>query len=135
MPTSRTRYSWTHTDLAKVSDRKPRSASGEWTIEDLVQLTGLPPNTLRQYQVRGEFNPNKLASVVLFLARWGKQDLRETLVRSSVMEAPKKAGSVPDSLRGVVEWMASHGNDQFKHKILRSAMGGNRKSGARSAKK
>lgn len=122
-----TKYVWNQTDLAKSTHRSPRVAGGEWDIGDLEKLTGMPGNTLRQYQIRKLWHPSNLESLALFLARYGKQELREALVRMTVLPAPKKPAT-PDSLRGAIEWLASQGDDDLKHRILRAAMsGGGRK--------
>jgi len=120
------RYYWDYPSLSKVSRGVPRSAAGEWTIADLMDLCGASENRLRQCQVRGEFDPFDIASVVPFLARRGPIELRQRLVVFTFSK-PGRKSPPPKSLAGLVEWLARFGTVAYRQKILLAALGTERK--------
>lgn len=67
-----------HTMVGRTKD--------EWSFgyDDLERITGLPRDTCIQHRVRGQFDPEKLETVVYYLLRHAKQDIREELVLSLV---------------------------------------------------
>ena len=52
--------------------------------EDIMELTGLSKNTLYQYRVRMQFDPDDLRSIVLFVARHGTPELRRDILNYAV---------------------------------------------------
>ena len=58
----------------------------EWTYNPatLAKLTGLSIDAIWQHRTRGTFDPDDLESVMLWLARHGRMDLRLKMVTSAV---------------------------------------------------
>lgn len=115
-------YTINQLDLHKISQRAPET-NIEWTIDDLVELTGQNRNHLRHHQTRNLWHPENFGSVVIFLARYAIDELREKLVRASVFPRPSTR-TTPASLKTAVIWAAQFGSDEFKHRVLRSSMSG-----------
>jgi hypothetical protein len=123
-------YTWTAKDLGKVSRGVAKPATGEWSIAELIDLSGISDNRLRQFQVRGEWDPADVATLVPFLARRGTIELRQRLVRLTFTKPTRKT-SPPKSLAGLVEWLTLHGSTAYRRRILLGALGTERKPRAR----
>jgi hypothetical protein len=52
-----------------------------YNYEDIKKLTDLSRNMIHQYVTRGDLDPYNLESLVLFLARHGKDDLKLRMIR------------------------------------------------------
>ena len=65
--------------------------------EDIRKLTNLTYANIKSHKKRGSFDPADLRSVVLFLARHGKLELRKAIVEHALMrekELPKAGATV-----------------------------------------
>lgn len=82
-----------HLSVIMVPCREERGSRGqtmaikeEWAydFETLARITGLKRNTLVQFRRRGLFDPARLESVLLFIARYGPRELRIDLVTQAL---------------------------------------------------
>lgn len=48
----------------------------QWTYDDLVKLTGLERKTVWKHHDRGHFDPERIETVGLYLAKYGLPELR-----------------------------------------------------------
>ena len=62
-----------------------------YTFEDLRKLTGLTMDAIYQHKARGDVEPASIESVVKFVARYGRLELkREILENMLLREVPNK---------------------------------------------
>jgi hypothetical protein len=77
---------------------------GQFTFdyEDLERVTGLPRDTCMQHRVRGQFDPEQLETVLLYIMRHAKEGLREQLALSLIRRSSEsKVGHVLPGKLGV----------------------------------
>ncbi len=57
-----------------------------WTYnyEVLARLTDQPADTVRQHRIRHKFDPNKLETVAVYLARFGTAEIRKAIVEYAI---------------------------------------------------
>jgi|GEM_PF-5559577 len=61
-----------------------------FNYETLMELTGLAQNALVKHRTRGNFDPERLDTVLLFIARHGTPELRMALIEHAIFrELPK----------------------------------------------
>jgi hypothetical protein len=66
-----------------------------FNYETIGKLTGLNYESLKKHRLRGNLNPDDLASVLLFIARHGTPELKKSIVDNALSrELPKKTAKV-----------------------------------------
>lgn len=64
-----------------------------YNYEDLQTLTGMELKALYQHKTRGNFDPENLESVLIWLARHAREDVRQRMVAYAISrELPEKPG-------------------------------------------
>lgn len=58
---------------------------------DLQRCTGLSYDTICQHAARGKFDPQKLESVVLYLAKYGSNHFRQSIVDAAIVRQNEAA--------------------------------------------
>lgn len=58
----------------------------EWTYNQftLAEITGFSVNSIEQHRARKKFNPNSLESVLIWAARYARDDLRWKMIESAL---------------------------------------------------
>lgn len=64
----------------RAARQKGEQEQHVWTYDDLVKLTGKARNTIYQHVARGSFDPEDLFSVVVWLARHAKPQLKRRMI-------------------------------------------------------
>jgi hypothetical protein len=128
-------YSWDFSSLSKVSRGVAKTATGDFTIADLIELSGIPDNTLRQFQVRGEWDPADVTTIVPFLARRGRIEFRKKLVLLVIYKPEGTRPSPPKTLAKLVEWLAKYGTPAYRARVFLAALGTERKKRRKKAKR
>ena len=70
-----------------------------FNYEDLVELTGLKHNTIYQHRARGNFDPDDIWSVMLWLARHARPELRNQLVMHAIAREKTEIGEMKSSAK------------------------------------
>lgn len=55
-----------------------------YSYATLARLTGMTYDTVCQHRSRGNFDPAKLETVLIWLARHGKKDLRHRMIHAAL---------------------------------------------------
>jgi hypothetical protein len=55
-----------------------------FTRKALAELCGITPNAVTQHIIRGYLDPEDLESIVVYLARYAKESLREKIVIAAI---------------------------------------------------
>lgn len=79
-----------------MAQRKARRSMGEsedhsYTYQDLSRLTGKKLNTIYQHVARGTFDPNDLGSVVKWVARHGKKNVKREILDYALSPRPDES--------------------------------------------
>ena len=64
-----------------------------FTYGDLAKAIGVTKNTIAQHRLRKHFDPTSIESIAVYLARYGRQELREQIIMAVVgRNVPKDPG-------------------------------------------
>lgn len=85
----------------------PRESTAfSYDYQTLAELTGLTYENIRQHRSRGHFEPDSLASVFVYLSRWGHQELRQAAMEYAMDLSGRQPNKGAEALRSAKKRLA-----------------------------
>jgi hypothetical protein len=74
----------------------PAPCSWTYNYTDLMRATGLTKDAIHHHKARGKFDPDRLETVVIYLARHAADHLRQRIIDAAILRDRETAvGVIP----------------------------------------